>query len=51
MTWNYAPYGINKCYNEEFAAALALKTGFPKVGGTFVKAQYRGYTDSSFRVG
>ncbi|GLI69350.1 hypothetical protein VaNZ11_013933 [Volvox africanus] len=49
VSWNYAPSGRNLCYNEEVAAKF-LPTGTTRVGGTFVKALYREYTDSSFKT-
>ncbi|GIL48450.1 hypothetical protein Vafri_4968 [Volvox africanus] len=47
VSWNYALSGKNLCYNEELAANF-LPEGTTRVGGTFVKALYREYTDSSF---
>lgn len=49
VTWDYAPLGGNLCYEPSVAAGL-LPPGFTRVGGAFVKAQYRQYTDSSFKV-
>lgn len=48
MSWNYAPSGTNKCFDAGTAAALLARTGETRVGGTYVKAQYREYTDASF---
>ncbi|KAG2438725.1 hypothetical protein HXX76_005270 [Chlamydomonas incerta] len=45
ISWDYAPSGRMRCYPPGFAA---MPTGVTRIGGTFVKAQYREYTDASF---
>lgn len=47
ISWDYAPSGRMRCYPPGFAA---MPTGAARIGGTFVKAQYREYTDASFKV-
>eukprot|EP00198_Chlamydomonas_reinhardtii_P003700 XP_001693036.1 multicopper oxidase [Chlamydomonas reinhardtii] len=47
ISWDYAPSGRMRCYPPGFAA---MPTGAARIGGTFVKAQYREYTDASFKA-
>jgi FtsP/CotA-like multicopper oxidase with cupredoxin domain len=51
VRWNYAPDGRNDITGQPFAdeAAVFTKRGPQRIGSTYVKALYRGYTDATFK--
>ena len=51
VDWNYAPAGMNEITGKPFddVADTYVKTGPGRIGSTYEKCLYRGYTDSSFR--
>ena len=52
MVWEFAPSGEDRCMAADHPTTTTrpLPQGVTRVGGTFVKAQYREYTDRSFQV-
>jgi manganese oxidase len=50
VRWNYAPLGKNAITGQPFdeTAAVFTKRGPTRIGSTYVKALYRGYTDATF---
>ncbi|KAG2453409.1 hypothetical protein HYH02_001632 [Chlamydomonas schloesseri] len=47
VNWDYAPSQRMRCYPDGFAA---MPAGVTRIGGVFVKTQYREYTDATFKV-
>jgi multicopper oxidase len=50
VNWNYAPQGTNEITGEPFddVADTYVKTGPGRIGSTYRKCLYRGYTDGTF---
>lgn len=52
VKWNYAPTGINQItgvlLKEDKAAAVYTIGGKDRIGSTYIKCLYQGYTDSTF---
>jgi manganese oxidase len=50
VAWNYAPYGYNRITGKPFddVADGYVKNGPNRIGSTYRKCLYRGYTDASF---
>jgi hephaestin len=50
VDWNYAPAGTNEITGEPFddVADTYVKTGPGRIGSTYEKCLYRGYTDGTF---
>jgi manganese oxidase len=50
VAWDYAPYGFNRITGAAFddVADTYVKTGPNRIGSTYRKCLYRGYTDPSF---
>jgi len=50
VVWNYAPSGRNQITGEPFdeTADVFVKRGPGRIGSSYLKCLYRGYTDSSF---
>jgi hephaestin len=51
VRWDYAPQGKNAITGQPFdeQAAVFTQRGPTRIGSTYVKALYRGYTDQTFR--
>jgi FtsP/CotA-like multicopper oxidase with cupredoxin domain len=52
VTWNYVPHGTNDITGQPFDAVERrfVEAARGAVGGTVMKAQYREYTDSTFKT-
>lgn len=52
VTWDYAPDRRNRVTGERFdeEAAVFVKRGRARVGSTYRKALFRGYTDATFKT-
>ena len=50
VDWNYAPAGMNEITGKPFddVADTYVKTGPGRIGSTYEKCLYRGYTDGTF---
>ncbi len=50
VDWNYAPAGVNEITGKPFddVADTYVKTGPGRIGSTYEKCLYRGYTDGTF---
>ncbi|HJU14445.1 MAG TPA: multicopper oxidase domain-containing protein [Candidatus Nitrosotalea sp.] len=52
VRWNYAPTGVNgitgKALADDPTTALYTQTGVDRIGSTYIKCVYRGYTDGTF---
>ena len=50
VQWDYAPSGINDITGEAFddEAKVFVENGADRIGSTYLKSQYREYTDDSF---
>ncbi|MGI0007499.1 MAG: multicopper oxidase domain-containing protein [Nitrosotalea sp.] len=52
VKWNYAPTGINKItgvpLKDDPKAAVYTISGEDRIGSTYIKCLYRGYTDATF---
>jgi hypothetical protein len=51
VAWNYAPTGTNQITGEPFDAVADkyVRTGPGRIGSTYEKCLYHGYTDATFR--
>jgi hephaestin len=51
VQWNYAPTGSNQITGKPFddVADTYVKSGPGRIGSTYTKCLYRGYTDASFK--
>ena len=51
VSWNYAPDGKNDITGQPFddEAQVFTRQGPARIGSTYVKALYRGYTDATFK--
>ena len=51
VVWDYAPYGRNRITGKAFddVADTYVKSGPGRIGSSYVKCLYRGYTDGGFK--
>ena len=51
IRWNYAPMGVNEITGKPFDAVADtyVKAGPDRIGSTYTKCLYRGYTDATFK--
>jgi len=52
VQWNYAPMGMNEITGKPFddVADTYVKAGPDRIGSTYTKCLYRGYTDATFKT-